>query len=88
MSTVRLEALGRGPAEIPLQSASYDIWDKNAQEAGQRRQLPIEVRVAPRIEIERNQSGFHRLVPCAHSIATSSPRRKTRLGKPSVRMSP
>jgi ribonucleoside-diphosphate reductase alpha chain len=28
MSTVRLEALGRGTAEIPLQSASYDIWDK------------------------------------------------------------
>ena len=28
MSTVRLEALGRGPAEIPLQPASYDIWDK------------------------------------------------------------
>jgi len=28
MSTVRLEALGRGNAEIPLQSASLDIWDK------------------------------------------------------------
>ncbi|HZX90415.1 MAG TPA: adenosylcobalamin-dependent ribonucleoside-diphosphate reductase [Rudaea sp.] len=28
MSTVRLEALGRGAAEIPLQAASYDIWDK------------------------------------------------------------
>jgi ribonucleoside-diphosphate reductase alpha chain len=28
MSTVRLEALGRGVAEIPLQAASYDIWDK------------------------------------------------------------
>ncbi|HXR63828.1 MAG TPA: adenosylcobalamin-dependent ribonucleoside-diphosphate reductase [Rudaea sp.] len=28
MSTVRLESLGRGLAEIPLQSASYDIWDK------------------------------------------------------------
>jgi len=28
MSTVRLEALGRGQAEIPLQPASYDIWDK------------------------------------------------------------
>jgi ribonucleoside-diphosphate reductase alpha chain len=28
MSTVRLEALGRGLADIPLQSASYDIWDK------------------------------------------------------------
>jgi len=25
---VRLEALGRGAAEIPLQAASYDIWDK------------------------------------------------------------
>jgi ribonucleoside-diphosphate reductase alpha chain len=28
MSTLRLEALGRGNAEIPLQPASYDIWDK------------------------------------------------------------
>jgi ribonucleoside-diphosphate reductase alpha chain len=28
MSTVRLEALGRGTVEIPLQPASYDIWDK------------------------------------------------------------
>jgi ribonucleoside-diphosphate reductase alpha chain len=28
MSTVRLEALGRAAAEIPLQAASYDIWDK------------------------------------------------------------
>ncbi len=28
MSTVRIEALGRGAAEIPLQPASYDIWDK------------------------------------------------------------
>jgi len=28
MSTVRLETLARGAAEIPLQPASYDIWDK------------------------------------------------------------
>ena len=28
MSTVRVEALNRGAAEIPLQPASYDIWDK------------------------------------------------------------
>src|SRR4051812_27057429 len=28
MSTVRIEALKRGAAEIPLQPASYDIWDK------------------------------------------------------------
>jgi ribonucleoside-diphosphate reductase alpha chain len=28
MSTVRLEALARGALEIPLQPASYDIWDK------------------------------------------------------------
>src|SRR5258708_24462195 len=28
MSTVRVEALGRGAVEIPLQPASYDIWDK------------------------------------------------------------
>ena len=28
MSTVRVEALDRGGAEIPLQPASYDIWDK------------------------------------------------------------
>jgi ribonucleoside-diphosphate reductase alpha chain len=28
MSTVRLEQLARGAAEIPLQPASYDIWDK------------------------------------------------------------
>jgi ribonucleoside-diphosphate reductase alpha chain len=28
MSTVRLEALALGAAEIPLQPASYDIWDK------------------------------------------------------------
>ncbi|MBS0581534.1 MAG: ribonucleoside-diphosphate reductase, adenosylcobalamin-dependent, partial [Proteobacteria bacterium] len=28
MSTVRVEALGRGEATIPLQPASYDIWDK------------------------------------------------------------
>src|SRR5579883_3314799 len=28
MSTVRVEALDRGSAEIPLQPASYDIWDK------------------------------------------------------------
>jgi ribonucleoside-diphosphate reductase alpha chain len=28
MSTVRIEALNRGSAEIPLQPASYDIWDK------------------------------------------------------------
>ena len=28
MSTVRLEALARGAVEIPLQPASYDIWDK------------------------------------------------------------
>ncbi|HZP67737.1 MAG TPA: adenosylcobalamin-dependent ribonucleoside-diphosphate reductase [Rudaea sp.] len=28
MSTVRIEALNRGAAEIPLQPASYDIWDK------------------------------------------------------------
>src|SRR5690349_22710084 len=28
MSTVRLENLARGAAEIPLQPASYDIWDK------------------------------------------------------------
>jgi ribonucleoside-diphosphate reductase alpha chain len=28
MSTVRIEALGRGAAEIPLQPASLDIWDK------------------------------------------------------------
>ncbi|MCE5233658.1 MAG: adenosylcobalamin-dependent ribonucleoside-diphosphate reductase [Mizugakiibacter sp.] len=28
MSTVRAEALARGAAEIPLQPASYDIWDK------------------------------------------------------------
>ncbi len=28
MSTVRLEALGRDAVEIPLQPASYDIWDK------------------------------------------------------------
>ncbi|QBB69266.1 adenosylcobalamin-dependent ribonucleoside-diphosphate reductase [Pseudolysobacter antarcticus] len=28
MSTVRLEALARGTVEIPLQPASYDIWDK------------------------------------------------------------
>ncbi len=28
MSTVRIEALSRGAAEIPLQPASYDIWDK------------------------------------------------------------
>ncbi|MEP6940332.1 MAG: adenosylcobalamin-dependent ribonucleoside-diphosphate reductase [Rudaea sp.] len=28
MSTVRVEVLGRSEAEIPLQPASYDIWDK------------------------------------------------------------
>ncbi|MGH8174547.1 MAG: adenosylcobalamin-dependent ribonucleoside-diphosphate reductase [Rhodanobacteraceae bacterium] len=28
MSTVRLEELARGTTEIPLQPASYDIWDK------------------------------------------------------------
>ena len=28
MSTVRLEALALGAADIPLQPASYDIWDK------------------------------------------------------------
>ena len=28
MSTVRLEQLARGTTEIPLQPASYDIWDK------------------------------------------------------------
>lgn len=28
MSTVRVEALDRGEATIPLQPASYDIWDK------------------------------------------------------------
>ncbi|HVV98379.1 MAG TPA: adenosylcobalamin-dependent ribonucleoside-diphosphate reductase, partial [Rhodanobacteraceae bacterium] len=28
MSTVRLEKIARGAAEIPLQPASYDIWDK------------------------------------------------------------
>jgi len=28
MSTVRLEKLARGATEIPLQPASYDIWDK------------------------------------------------------------
>ncbi len=28
MSTVRIEALKRGAAEIPMQPASYDIWDK------------------------------------------------------------
>ncbi len=28
MSTVRLEAYGRGTTEIPLQPASWDIWDK------------------------------------------------------------
>ena len=28
MSTVRLENLARGATEIPLQPASYDIWDK------------------------------------------------------------
>ena len=28
MSTVRIEALHRGAAEIPMQPASYDIWDK------------------------------------------------------------
>lgn len=28
MNTVRLEALARGAVEIPLQPASYDIWDK------------------------------------------------------------
>ena len=28
MSTVRIEALQRGAAEIPMQPASYDIWDK------------------------------------------------------------
>ncbi len=28
MSTVRLEAVSRGEAEVPLQPASYDIWDK------------------------------------------------------------
>ena len=28
MSTLRVEALDRGGAEIPLQPASYDIWDK------------------------------------------------------------
>src|SRR3569833_2438044 len=28
MSTVRIEALNRGAAEIPMQPASYDIWDK------------------------------------------------------------
>src|SRR5688572_5323197 len=28
MSTVRVEALSRGEVEIPLQPASYDIWDK------------------------------------------------------------
>ena len=28
MSTVRVEALDRGAVEIPLQPASYDIWDK------------------------------------------------------------
>src|ERR1700722_9649431 len=28
MSTVRIEALQRGVAEIPMQPASYDIWDK------------------------------------------------------------
>jgi ribonucleoside-diphosphate reductase alpha chain len=28
MSTVRLEQLARGATEIPLQPASYDIWDK------------------------------------------------------------
>jgi ribonucleoside-diphosphate reductase alpha chain len=28
MSTVRLESLNRGAVEIPLQPASYDIWDK------------------------------------------------------------
>jgi len=28
MSTVRVEALSRGAVEIPLQPASYDIWDK------------------------------------------------------------
>jgi ribonucleoside-diphosphate reductase alpha chain len=28
MSTVRLEQLARGAVEIPLQPASYDIWDK------------------------------------------------------------
>jgi ribonucleoside-diphosphate reductase alpha chain len=28
MSTVRLEALNRGAADIPMQPASYDIWDK------------------------------------------------------------
>ena len=28
MSTVRLEQIARGAAEIPLQPASYDIWDK------------------------------------------------------------
>jgi ribonucleoside-diphosphate reductase alpha chain len=28
MSTVRLEAISRGEVEIPLQPASYDIWDK------------------------------------------------------------
>ena len=28
MSTVRLEKLARGAVEIPLQPASYDIWDK------------------------------------------------------------
>ena len=28
MSTVRVEALNREAAEIPMQPASYDIWDK------------------------------------------------------------
>jgi ribonucleoside-diphosphate reductase alpha chain len=28
MSTARIEALNRGAVEIPLQPASYDIWDK------------------------------------------------------------
>src|ERR1041385_4208786 len=28
MSTVRIEALNRDAAEIPMQPASYDIWDK------------------------------------------------------------
>jgi len=28
MSTVRLEAVSRGEADVPLQPASYDIWDK------------------------------------------------------------
>ena len=28
MSTLRLEQLARGAVEIPLQPASWDIWDK------------------------------------------------------------